>query len=928
MAKVVCPSCGQTLHLQGLAAICPHCDAVVFANRQPRGPEETENDSTLAPTREQYELYETPAVSPPWEDGQYVQPAVDPSAEERLLQAQLMLAERRRQRQNFWIIITLCATACVFLLVVGIFLAVASRKQTGVQTVVINAPPAPPPAAVAPRPPTRPAEPPAPRIAPPTSAPEPAIRPTTSAASASSNVAATQPAKPHANLLTAAIRQSSSRPKEINDEQIGKAIERGAAYLRSELSGSRLKNADRYDSAMFEGLNALVIYSLLHCGEALGDPQLQPQSPTMAALLDRLKEYEMNRNYSTYSRSLRISALVAANRPADRAAIEGDVQYLLKSSMRGAFTYYIPPAGMTREQNSWDNSNSQYGALGIWAAGDAGVRVPLTFWNDVEQHWVSTQTASGGWGYGAGDQGARLSMTAAGLNMLFVARDQKAESASPQPLSRPIERAMEWLDEADHAIKLPPAHRGYALYGLERAGLASGYKYFGAHDWYIELASTLLTDQRADGSWEGEPNAVSETALSLLFLSRGRHPVLMAKLKFDGAWNNRPRDLSVFTRFASYQLERPLNWEVADPQRQWFQWSDASVIYISSNRAPSLDDAQIEKLRRFAENGGLIFLNTESESAEFDQFVANLSTSLFPSYPLAPVPLNHPVYSTVFNMTEKPPLLAVSNGSRLMLIHSKADLAKNWQIRPVRAQRAGSELAMNIAIYANGRRDLRNRLVSNFVPLTSESPAALVPVARLEYSGNWNPEPAGWERTSRILQSQSGLSLDLSTTKISQLSYEKAFLAHLTGTNALECSELEVQALRRFVSEGGTLLIDACGGSKAFADSVESKLLPKLFPDSRPMALSPEQGILRSAGAIGMKDLAEPQLRPGEAVNQIRNPLQIVMAGKGRIVFSRLDISTGLSGASTADLAGFTPRYCQDLIQNLIVWSTRQLAAK
>ena len=49
---------------------------------------------------------------------------------------------------------------------------------------------------------------------------------------------------------------------------------------------------------------------------------------------------------------------------------------------------------------------------------------------------------------------------------------------------------------------------------------------------------------------------LTETAYCLLFLARGRHPILMNKLRFDGFWANRPRDVANLARFASKELER------------------------------------------------------------------------------------------------------------------------------------------------------------------------------------------------------------------------------------------------------------------------------------------------------------------------------------------------------------------------------------
>ena len=119
---------------------------------------------------------------------------------------------------------------------------------------------------------------------------------------------------------------------------------------------------------------------------------------------------------------------------------------------------------------------------------------------------------------------------------------------------------------------------GYALYGVERVGLASGFKQFGRHDWYRELAEDAVIQQGANGSWG---SGVVDTSYALLFLARGRHPILMNKLRFDRRgdaavqyWSNRPRDLSNAARFAARQLERPINWQVVSVDNPWTDWMD------------------------------------------------------------------------------------------------------------------------------------------------------------------------------------------------------------------------------------------------------------------------------------------------------------------------------------------------------------------
>ena len=89
-----------------------------------------------------------------------------------------------------------------------------------------------------------------------------------------------------------------------------------------------------------------------------------------------------------------------------------------------------------------------------------------------------------------------------------------------------------------------------------------------------------------------------------MFLASGRHPVFMNKLEFDGNWSNRPRDIANLARFASRELERPVNWQVVNLENGWEDWMDCPVLYLASHKPPALLDADYENLRHFVHEAG------------------------------------------------------------------------------------------------------------------------------------------------------------------------------------------------------------------------------------------------------------------------------------------------------------------------------------
>ena len=743
-----------------------------------------------------------------------------------------------------------------------------------------------------------------------------------------SGVAAAAPRPP--------IRPMPEEATGVTDEQIGNAIQKGVNYLLSRFDTQRhtLGGTDT-GGADGGGLNALAVYALMQCGQAVDDERLNVRGERMGAMIEAMKESRLRRGHAqTYATGIRATALALFNRPQDRATLRLDVNALVQAQERGAYSYAVDTgrnSGM-RNRGSWDNSNSQYGLLGVWSGAEAGVEVPGAYWALIEQHWTETQTPDGQWNYAGGHSGT-IAMTAAGIASLFVAHDwldapKAARSVGRDPFSPALERGLRWFETGDNSINLAGAgYWGYTLYGIERVGLASGFKYFGQHDWYRHLAAETLARQASDGSW----GDVVDTSFALLFLSRGRHPILMNKVRFAGYWANRPRDVANLSRFAARQLERELNWQVVPlrPPNEWTDWLDSPILYIASHKAPILEPVDYDNLRQFVASGGLLFTQADGDAAEVNKWAGELAAKLFPRYEMRDLPPDHAIYNLVYKIdeAERPPLKAVSNGARLLMVHSPTDLARAWQLRDSKNRKGQFHLGINLFLYAAGKRDLRNRLDSTFISDPGTPANGTVPVARLRYAGNWDPEPAAWSRFGRWMARQTGTGLDVSAVKLSELKPVQARVAHLTGTARHDFTEDEIAAAKAFVEGGGVLLIDQCGGRGPFEHSVTDVLLAKAFPDAKPLPLDPGAHPLFRGGAAvtGMDDLTKPKLRPTDADGRAgangSAPITAFRAGKGHVIYTPLDVTSGLLGTRTWGIAGLHPDYAPAFVKNLIFWT-------
>ena len=753
------------------------------------------------------------------------------------------------------------------------------------------------------------------------------------------------PQQPAPRPIVLATTNATSRPswmglvpvapklaaKPITDQLVEQSIKRAVAFLKTQISGSELINPEKTD--LYSGQNTLVVYSLLHASEAIDDSELSISSPLMQGLLNRLKQFDMSKDFATYDRSLRASALAMFLRDADKQQLRLDKEWLLKSEMLGAYDYSMPAPGSDLAGHRWDNSNSQYGVLGIWAAIMAGDTVPDKYWSDVEQHWLTNQDPDGGWGYQGPGGGGTITMTCAGVTTLCVTAEQQElisskgkRDAHPQ-MSAAVNKALDWMGKEDHLTNFNGGQNGYALYGVERAALATGFRWFGNHDWFRELGARELKDQAKDGSWgygAGGAGAAAETAFRVLFLSRGRQPLFMDKLRFNGDWNDRPRDVSKMTQYASAQLEKPFSWGVADLSRDWWDWLESPVLFMSTDTPPSFSDDDCKKLRSYTDAGGMLFIHNEYASKDVDQFVSSLAQRLYPEYKMMPVASDDLLYSTVFPMKTKPPLMSVGNGTRTFMVYSPKDITEAWvRFKPHDNKQVPSlQLGLNLFVAAAGKTDFRNRLSSPYEEPCDFDPVGTVPVLQIAYPGPWNAEPRAYERFGRWFEKQTSIRLGAQPATLLDINSQQGPVAVLSGNAAVDFSKMDFHALHDYVADGGVLVIDATGGSKAFADSIRQTFLPTAFPGVSPTGLPGNHPIL--AGSLAFTDgIQKPHLKnyASGLLNGVAPNIQYANVDKGTIIISELDITTGLLNSGTFGIYGYSPAYDQSLMKNVILWA-------
>ena len=332
---------------------------------------------------------------------------------------------------------------------------------------------------------------------------------------------------------------SGSPLRAATPEQVDQAIRRGVDWLYAQQNekghwettpgpGADVrKNQSKPDAGQWGGYSALATYALLDAGESWRDPRVRNA-------VEWLNKAPM---VGTYAVALRAQCWqYLPQSQGVKNAAQRDCSMLLggmkaKGDSRGMWSYLVSDHSSPR----YDHSTSQVALLGVWAANQAGREVPAAFWRESEIAWKNHQNPDGGWAYiftGPGEHGtSKMTMTLAGVATLFIAQDyvhtNDGVSCKGNGFDDRLVSGTKWIhDNIGKGVG-----GGYALYAIERVGIASGYKYFGDYDWYARGAEQLVRGQKPDGAWGNA--SLTETAFAILFLSRGRAPVILNKFEYE-----------------------------------------------------------------------------------------------------------------------------------------------------------------------------------------------------------------------------------------------------------------------------------------------------------------------------------------------------------------------------------------------------------
>jgi len=790
---------------------------------------------------------------------------------------------------------------------------------------------------------------------------------------------------------------------DLSPDDVRNAMQLGIRYLQSSQrdNGTWLPEvAPRQDG----GITALCALALLNAGET-------PDEPHVKKALEYLRKLPPR---STYVVSLQTMVLCHATPVDDQLIIARNVEWLEDAQVKngpadrkGGWSYSM----WDGRSFAADGSNSQFAMLALYEAARAAEshHIHLTIhrqtWERIHNYWINNQIDGrradyGAWPYQKLWSGTG-SMTCAGIAAMVISGDVLHEPdakvtgdqidgcyRAPSADLERIDNGIDWLRRHFTVLGNPPttpADAGlwhyYYLYGLERAGRLTARRKIGEYDWYREGAKYLVHavgPVASRSSWQGRTHVETDenlaTSLALLFLSKGRWPVLMAKVQFGSPagpsdpppWDRHRSDVGNLTIYVQAKWKQELTWQVIDLRKASVDdLLQVPVLFFSGGGDPlPRSGAERERLasnlRDYVDRGGFIFADGDGCSHEFDKPFRKLMELVFqkPEYRFKKLDASHPIWRAEEDVAPNQVrlLLGIDYGCRTSVVYAPSDppedpkpsLSCLWELSRGGQRESyspsvqekihgGLVIGINVLAYATNRELIEKDLIAEKV-VTEDRNDKMVrgkfAVAKLEHPGGCDAAP----RALANLMEQAGHELNIRVEthpKLISMQDPALFdypVVFMHGRNAFHLTDGERQALREYVQRGGLLFADAICGNEAFAESFRREM-GLVFPKNPLENIPPRDPIWTDKyGGSNLTAVTRLDPQPGRAdepmktaKRQVPPELKGVRFGdRYGVIFSEFDLSCALEKHESMECRGYTREDATRIGLNVLRYAIQQ----
>lgn len=409
------------------------------------------------------------------------------------------------------------------------------------------------------------------------------------------------------------------------------------------------------------------------------------------------------------------------------------------------------------------------------------------------------------------------------------------------------------------------------------------------------------------------------------------------------SWGTTVIDIEKWVEWTNRQLGMRYRFVATDFARFSYDPAELPILYFTGWKPlPQFDQTTIDRLRQYLYDGGTWIVHSNCGRPEFNESFRREIRRIFPNRELAPIPTDHPLYSSFHPITQMrvrrgsepwrtvPPYLETINiGTRAAVIFSPIDLSCGWDANanPIEGgilydQQDALKLGANIVTYALAEFQY-GRFFSHAKIYHQEDNATRdqLVLGQLVHNGDWDPTPHGLPNLLKTVDQSTTLNVQFKRVPVDPEQADVfAFpVLYMTGQRDFRFSQVARQRLREYFDNGGTLVIDCAVGSTEFDVAVRREI-GAIFPDRKLTALPPDHPIftyIADTRQVRLAPMARAQL--GDVM--VPRIEVIELDGMLPVIYSPLSMSAGWEQLPRAYNLGYADADALKLGVNVLMYA-------
>jgi len=341
---------------------------------------------------------------------------------------------------------------------------------------------------------------------------------------------------------------------------------------------------------------------------------------------------------------------------------------------------------------------------------------------------------------------------------------------------------------------------------------------------------------------------------------------LATKIKFQGdQWKGTIADLKQLLAYAAPRLNVSYTSNEFSLKEFPFDPKTIPIIYLTGHQRVKFSNDEIEKLRKYLNDGGTIIGNACCGNVIFYTSFKESMKEILPDRPMVQLPADNAIYNSYYKIDKinyrnksngtledkieegAPNLEGINVGCRTAVILSRSDMAAGWDELIVPSAESAIKpddslkLGTNIVAYVLAFHQLGQQYAQAPVYEDVKEKGSEFIFAQVMHQGDWDPHQNAVSNFIKKIKDDTSSDAKLRRVKIDLSSpdlFSYPFL-YMTGHYDFKFSEQERKNLATYLKMGGFLFASACCGSTEFNEAFRREM-KKVLPNNnlKPVDLS------------------------------------------------------------------------------------------